>query len=207
MIIPPGASGVAFSETVDGDLRGKSSARGKISQVLGISSQWAWPAQVHGNEVLEVAKPGEAGQGDAVWSATPGLPIAVFTADCYGVVLRAEEAVGVAHAGWRGASSSVVTGLIEQMSLAGHVPRFAYVGPGIGSCCYEVGPDVSRKFESHLGKTTWGSVSVDLEASIRDEGEGMEVWSSDSCTFHEGSWFSYRRDGATSRLATIGWIP
>lgn len=206
MIAPPGATGVAFSDANDGDLRGSGAARERISSILGISHRWSWARQVHGNRVLEVSEPGEAGEADALWSMTPHLPLVVFTADCVGVVLQSDAAVGVAHAGWRGASDGVVSRLFEEMTLAGHEPSAAFLGPAIGSCCYEVGEDVAGLFEAR-SQTTWGTSSVDLARSVRGQLKGVDVWSSGACTYHEQPWFSHRRDRTPERLATIAWIP
>lgn len=207
MIRPPARSGVAFSEKSDGDLRADMTARTSVSNLLGISGEWAGVAQVHGNEVVRVAAPGSAGEADALWTTEPGLPLAVFTADCFGVVLHADGAVGVAHAGWRGAETGVVSRLRDQMSSAGRQPVLAEVGPGIGPCCFEVGPEVASLFGGKVSETTWGTRSVDLPMAIDEQLNGLYVWRSPGCTQHEDGWFSHRRDGTRSRLAAIGWLP
>ena len=205
MIRPPGKDGVVFSERDDGDLRSDDVARSRLSGALGISDAWACVRQVHGSDVIRVDGPGEAGDADGVWSAVPGVPVAVFTADCFGVVLSADEAVGVAHAGWRGAASGVVANLRAEMTQGGHRPHRAAIGPGIGPCCFEVGPEVSARFEEAPAMTSWGSPSVDLVRAIEGQLVGLETWVADSCTFHEERWFSHRRDGTNKRLATVGW--
>jgi len=207
MIRPPSRNGVAFSEASDGDLRGDSSARGRLSGTLGISAAWATVSQVHGGDVAFVEGPVDAGEADALWTTIAGLPLAVFTADCFGVVLHATGAVGVAHAGWRGADVGVVARLREEMRQAGHEPHRGEVGPGIQPCCFEVGPEVTSRFPDQTAETTWGTPSVDLAASISDQLVGIDLWSVTSCTLHEDRWFSHRRDGTLHRLATIGWLP
>ncbi len=206
MIRPPGMDRVAFSERADGDLRSDLRARAVFSEELAISDRWATARQVHGDAVVAVDHAGVAGEADAVWTSTPGLPVAVFTADCFGVVLVSEEAVGVAHAGWRGARSGVVSMLRAEMADAGHVPKFGAVGPGIGSCCFEVGPEVATSFPDDVATTTWGTTSVDLVGSLRRQLDGVQLWIADACTFHEDHWFSHRRDATTRRLATVGWL-
>lgn len=207
MIRPPWRSGVAFSEEGDGDLRGNSGARNRLSARIGISSSWATVRQVHGGDVVFVDAPGDAGTADALWTTMTDLPLAVFTADCFGVVLQADSAVGVAHAGWRGADQAVVANLRREMSEAGYEPGRGAIGPGIGSCCFEVGPEVVARFRNHTAETTWGTSSVDLAAVIGDQLEGVATWSVEGCTHHEDRWFSHRRDGTLHRLATIGWLP
>lgn len=204
---PPGWDGVAFTDSSDGDIRNDSEARRAVADRLGVSRQWAEVRQVHGSEVRRVESPGIAGDADALWTGEPGLPLSVFTADCFGIVLRAPDAVGVAHAGWRGAASGVVPRLREEMSDGGHPPDRAAVGPGIGPCCFEVGAEVARRFPGRVAETRWGTASVDLPGVVVDQLDGLEVWSSGACTMHEEGWFSHRATGTTNRLATIGWLP
>lgn len=207
MIGPPHLDGVVFSQAAEGDLRHDEAARAELSRSLGISPNWAWVRQVHQSEVLRVTTPGLAGEADALWTEIPGLPIAVFTADCFGVVLRSGAAVGIAHAGWRGAMRGVVTALREEMTKAGHGPHAAAVGPGIGPCCFEVGSEVSSNFPDSVSSTRWQTTSVDLPDSIRRELEGLETWMSTDCTVHDPGWYSHRALGSQERMATLAWIP
>jgi YfiH family protein len=203
---PPGIDGVAFTDGGDGDQRSDMTARSAVSSWLGISRQWATLRQVHGARVVKALGPGELEEGDAIWTDRPEVPLAVFTADCFGVVLIAPGAVGVAHTGWRGAASGVVTALAEEMGKYGYPPRLAAIGPGIGPCCFEVGPEVATRFPLDLAETTWGSTSVDLVAVIRRELEGMEVWLSGACTMHQPGLFSFRESRTLLRHATITWV-
>ena len=207
MILVPGGDGVAFTEAEDGDQRQDRKNRNAVSAALGLPGEWASVTQIHGDTVYRVDGPGLIGDGDGLWSTVPRLPLAVFTADCFGVVLHAPDAVGVAHAGWRGARAGLVTRLRKEMADAGHDPTRAALGPGIGACCFEVGEEVATEFGRFRSMTTRGTTSVDLAASIGSELSGLEVWSTDSCTLHHPGWFSYRRDQTPLRLATIGWLP
>lgn len=207
MIRPPSRNGVAFSEATDGDLRGDIAARTRASQALGVTDEWATVRQVHGRGVVRVGAAGDAGAADALWTTASGLPLAVFTADCFGVVLHSDAAVGVAHAGWRGADAGVVAALRDEMGLAGHDPIRAEIGAGIGPCCFEVGPEVAERFKDHVGETTWGTTSVDLVNAIEGQLAGIATWYVDGCTHHEDTWFSHRRDQTGRRLGTIGWLP
>ncbi len=206
MIRPPGQGGVLFTEASDGDQRFDATARELLSAAAGIDSHWATLTQVHGRRVLGVDVAGLAGEADALWTERSGLPLAVFTADCYGVVLRAPGAVGIAHAGWRGVEAGVVGALRDTMTRAGHSPVSAFVGPGIGSCCFEVGPEVAERFEGHTSLTTWNSQSVDLAGTLKDQLADLTPIRVGTCTFHEPDWFSHRRTGASSRMATITWL-
>ena len=204
MIRPPW-DGVAFSDAADGDIRNDLTARARLAVRLAIEPEWASVRQVHGSVVLKADAPGDVGEADAIWTDRRDLPVAVFTADCLGVALLSSGAVGVAHAGWRGAAAGVVAHLREQMSGEGHHPDRAAVGPGIGPCCFEVGPEVADRFDT-VSKTSWGTTSVDLAGSVAADLAGIEVWDSRACTHHGENWFSHRRDATKDRLATVAWL-
>lgn len=192
-----------FTESGDGDLRGDIEARHRLSRRLGISEEWAVVDQVHGSDVVDVVAPGNHGRADGLFTEVPDLPLAVFTADCLGVVLMADRAIGVAHAGWRGAAAGVVTALHERFESAGLEVSRAVIGPHIRSCCFEVGPEVAERFPGHVTETSWGSTSVDLAGVVRAQLPGVEVEDFGACTFHEEGWFSHRRDSDPRRLATL----
>jgi YfiH family protein len=210
MIHPPdpttSGSGAAFSDAADGDIRGDVGRRSGLARGLGIPGEWATLTQVHGSVVIEVDRPGDHGEADAMFTSQVGLPLAIFTADCAGVVIHAPGAVGVAHAGWRGAASGVVEALVTDMRRAGFNPRSAAVGPTLGPCCLEVGPEVSALFEGFTASTTWNSRSVDLLKAVEAQLPGLEIWSAGNCTLHEPGWFSHRRDRTQARMAAIGWL-
>ena len=206
MIRPPQLAGAAFSEASDGDIRNDFDARASLSEALGVSDSWATVHQVHGSDVVRAADSGDAGNADAVWTTEPGIPVAIFTADCFGVVMSAPGAVGVAHAGWRGVLAGVVSELRSVMVRSGHSPTRAAIGPGIGPCCFEVGAEVSRQFPGDGAMTTWDTSSVDLSGSILRQLDGLETWVSKGCTHHDDGWFSHRRNGRPDRLAAIGWV-
>jgi hypothetical protein len=93
--------------------------------------------------------------GDGLITATPGLLLAIQTADCLPVILvdTRHRAVGVFHAGWRGTVKRIVEkGVGEMFRHFGTRPRDlkAAIGPGIQGCCYEVGEEVRTKFESQF---------------------------------------------------------
>lgn len=93
--------------------------------------------------------------GDGLITNTPGVMLGVQTADCLPVILAdtKNRAVGVFHAGWRGTVKRIVEKGLGQMRLwFGTDPRHvkAAIGPGIHSCCYEVGAEVRAQFESQF---------------------------------------------------------
>jgi hypothetical protein len=99
--------------------------------------------QVHGRTARVVVAPEQGRRdGDALVSRTPGLLLAVTTADCVPVLL-ADRAAGVAaavHAGWRGAVAGVVEAAVATMVELGAEPArlVVAIGPCIRRHAYEV---------------------------------------------------------------------
>jgi len=206
MILPPGFSGTAFGAAHDGDGRMREADRIAFSERLGVSTGWAYLRQVHGGTVVRAEAPGLLGDADGMFSTVPMLPMAVATADCYPIVMEADGAAGIAHAGWRGVVAGTVTALRTAMSAAGAAPVRAAVGPGIGACCFEVGSDVASRFPGLESRTSWGTPSVDLlEAIVRQLG-GLDVWVSGVCTHCGDGHQSYRRDGTDERQVAVAWV-
>ena len=103
--------------------------------------------QVHSADVVTVTKPfAERPKADALVTATPGLALAVLTADCAPVLLadRNSGVVGAAHAGWRGAAGGILEAAVGAMTVLGAHPEAmtAVVGPTIAQASYEVGADM-----------------------------------------------------------------
>jgi polyphenol oxidase len=119
-----------------------------------------WPLvtlrQIHSDIIRFVDSPPESQlAGDGLITATPGLLLGIQTADCLPIILvdPKRRAVGVFHAGWRGTVKRIVEkGVGEMRRRFGSRPRDleAAIGPGIQSCCYEVGGEVREKFESQF---------------------------------------------------------
>lgn len=103
--------------------------------------------------VTGIPKPGLA--GDGVITQTPGILLAILTADCLPVILvdAKRRAVGVFHAGWRGTVKRIVEkGVGEMFRRFGTRPGDlrAAIGPGVHGCCYNVGPELRTQFESQF---------------------------------------------------------
>jgi YfiH family protein len=113
-------------------------------------------SQIHSDIIHVVnAAPEQPLQGDALVTATPGLLIAVQAADCIPILLADPEhrVVAAIHAGWRGTLKRIAEKTVGRMRmLFGTRPEkiIAAIGPGIGRCCYEVGPEVAKEFASQF---------------------------------------------------------
>lgn len=142
-----------------GPLRLIGAAEGRAALVRaagGDPSALAVPEQVHGARVAvaEHAASMHAGT-DALVTATRGVPLFVQGADCPLVALYDERARvgGVVHSGWRGTVARVGAAAIAAMRELGASPErlVAAVFPGIGPCCFEVGPEVRDEFARAFG--------------------------------------------------------
>jgi len=207
MIRPDGVPGVAFGTALDGDPRLDDAIRLELSGLLEIPSSWAWVRQMHGVTVVEPDRPGLGAEADALITTDPALPIAISVADCLPVALVADGAVGLVHAGWRGAAAGVVAAAASALAARGHPPRAAVIGPGIGSCCFEVGEDVAKQFPENRAHTSWGAVSVDLQGVVAADLDEIDVHVVSGCTHHEDRFHSYRRDGSSLRQFGVAWVP
>lgn len=94
---------------------------------------------------------------DGLLTNEPGVALVCFGADCTTVLLYDPEkqAAAAVHAGWRGMAQGIVGRAVEQMQAAfGSRPEClrAAIGPCIGRCCFEVGPEVPEAMRAALGK-------------------------------------------------------
>jgi len=109
--------------------------------------------QVHSAEAICITRSvpeSERPEVDAMATATPGLALAIVTADCAPILLADESAgvIGAAHAGWRGAQGGVIeAAIVEMEKLGAQRSRIAAaVGPCIAQESYEVGADMRAHF-------------------------------------------------------------
>lgn len=137
--------------------------RAAVATQLGVPpSHLVSPHQVHSADVVAIAAPwGEdkdRPRADALVTATPGLAVAIVTADCTPVLFADHDAgvVAAAHAGWRGARDGVLEATLTSMESVGATRAriTAVVGPCISGANYEVG----HEFQQQL-------ISVDSDAA------------------------------------------
>jgi YfiH family protein len=165
--------------------------------------------QEHAATVRRARAGGRGEPGDGLWTDEPGIPMLKLTADCVPVAVARTDRPGLAllHAGWRGLLEGVIAHGVS--AIAGRAR--AAVGPAIGPCCYEVGPEVAEPFADRFGREVVRGRTVDLwaatERALRDEGI-TSIERFDVCTScHPDLFFSHRRDGGvTGRQGVIGHV-
>ena len=165
--------------------------------------------QQHSATVNRAQAGGRGEPGDGLWTDEPGVAVLKLTADCVPIALVREDRPGLAllHAGWRG----LLEGIVDEGVAAVGGKLLAAVGPAIGPCCYEVGPEVAEPFRRRFGTDVVKGRMLDLWiAAERALGEAgvATVERFDICTScNPELFFSHRRDdGVTGRQGVIGIV-
>ncbi len=193
--------------------------RESLQQALGV--RLAFGGQVHGTHVRRVtASPDQdprAGtapaEADGQLTALARVAPMVLTADCLPIAIGGGGVVGMLHAGWRGLAGGIIArgvAALRELSGSGQ-PVVAAIGPGAGSCCYEVSEDVHDQFAAREADLRRGC-NLDLKAiatlELRRAGVA-DVHDAGLCTIcsDPALFYSHRREhGVTGRQAGIAWL-
>ncbi len=177
--------------------------------------------QVHGDRVVRVDDPAtfrDDAQGDALTTDRAGVLITVATADCVPILLfdPVRSAISAIHAGWRGTLLGIAKRAVSEMGRHfGSRPGdlMAAIGPAIGPCCFEVGPEVWRGVgpdyrDAVVARGTGEKRMLDLPRlnALQMEEAGLlpaRIALCDRCTACAPELFySYRREGKTGRMVS-----
>jgi YfiH family protein len=191
--------------------------RERLADAAGVDAErvaMGW--QVHGSDVREwteppadlaYAQPGDKDlfRVDGHVTSLRAVGLLVLVADCYPVALSDGVRVAMLHCGWR----PLAGGIVENAVAGFEDSPSAAVGPGIGGCCYEVGPEVLEAFADvdHVADGRMLDLRAVAEARLRAAGV-QDVRHVDHCTYERDDlFFSHRRDGGvTGRQAGIAWL-
>lgn len=195
-----------------------------LCRSLGFPASPQWLSQVHGRTVVDARADGVLREGDAAYTDCPDTVCAILTADCLPVVIADCEGTetAVAHCGWRGLAAGVLEATLARFRSPASQLQ-AWLGPAISQAAFEVGAEVRAAFLQRAGgrsardtaaaaflSASDGKYHADLYALARQilETHGVyRISGGGRCTFaEEESFFSYRRDGLTGRMATLAWI-
>lgn len=190
--------------------------------------------QVHGAAIARVraGDPPEAIarlEADGLCSDASGVTLGIFVADCIPALLADPRtgAFAAVHAGWRGTVAGVLPAAVGTLATEfGARPEDLRValGPAIGPCCFEVGPEVVAAFLASIPdarergvvlpspRGAPGKANVDLKAANRLllERAGVAPEAIDAgpeCTHCDRArFFSFRRDGSATgqQMGVIG---
>lgn len=165
--------------------------------------------QVHSTRVALITEPVEASalEADALVTATPGIALAILTADCTPILFADPDAgvVGAAHAGWRGAAEGIIPKTLDAMlALGADLSRIrAAYGPTIYGANYEVGEKFRDDFlaidpsgADHFHTPQGGDVHFDLPGFVEEQLTAAGLASVErvgSCTYASPErYFSHR---------------
>jgi len=166
-------------------------------EALGLApDRLAFNRQVHSPTVRRAAPALRGAPGDGLWTTDADLPLLAMSADCLPIAVARTgpepRGLAVLHAGWRGLAEGVVEAGVAAL---GPGEKSAVIGPAIGPCCYEVGPEVSSRFDADLTRGGKLDLWSAAERALRAAGVGR-VDRLDICTRdHPELFFSHRRDG------------
>lgn len=175
--------------------------------------------QVHGSTVLRLSNAQEdlarasRQASDALFTTTPGIALAISTADCVPLLLHDPTCglIAAVHVGWRGVAAAIIERVVERLGNevgCDAANLRAGIGPAIGACCYEVGRDVYEAFAAVgvAGAETFLPTSQDrwhldlagaVRRLLRRSGlRGAHIGTLPLCTkCHPAYFYSHRRQG------------
>lgn len=194
--------------------------RARVTAALAADGRLRLLRQVHGSHVCTAPWEGSP-DGDGAVAFAAGELLGIETADCLPVLIvdPSRRAVAAAHAGWRGTAAGVAARAAEALIASGSRPRdlLAALGPAIGVCCYEVGPDVEEAFgpagAPFFRPGPRGRAHLDVRAANRAQlvAAGLEdraIHDVADCTYHlADSYHSFRRhgQGAGRMISFVGF--
>lgn len=204
--------------------------RAKLCSCLGIKLERLTTAQqVHRDGVVIVDEQLVGSGSKSYLTAIPetdalitdlfNVPLAVFLADCLPVVLvdPVQRVIAVVHAGWKGIEQQIIIRVARMLKKKFGTQGskvLAFIGPTIGSCCYNVDFKRARIFNKFPGAVMKekGDYYLDLTTLARQQlfNSGLlakHIFEASMCTSClEGRFFSYRRRAITGRQAALAMI-
>ena len=182
-----------------------------------LPSEPVWLNQVHGINVVDAANTDCVPDADASFTTRKNVVCVTMTADCLPILVcdSAGTAVASIHAGWRSLCDGVIEATIAKMQTNSS-DLMAWLGPAIGPNAFEVGAEVREQFMAKDAKAELAFkqhndkylADIYQIATQRLNNLGItQIYGGGECTFtDEKRFFSFRRDGATGRMATLIWL-
>ncbi len=174
------------------------------------------PRQTHSNHVATVSGPCILPDTDGAITQEKDVVLSIQVADCIPLFLMntSTQAFGLIHSGWRGTQLNIGPVALRQLVNGQPESIKAVIGPSIGQCCFEVGPEVANVFSSNRSIPGKGDRRMlDLKSIVKDQllETGLSehhILVDDQCTYcKQDRYFSYRREGeqAGRMVAVAGW--
>ena len=166
--------------------------------------------QVHGNTVQIITNSDqESPTCDALVTATPGISLAVLTADCIPLLLSSANVVAAVHVGRRGLVNGVARKTLQTMHELGATTITGKLGPSICGTCYEVDQntfdEVVGLYPLARSSTARKTPALDLAKALIADLESLSVACTvdPRCTNEDPDLFSYRKSHRTGRQAGL----
>lgn len=170
--------------------------------------------QIHSANIYDLDNKDENKNGgyDGIITSKSDLPIGILTADCFSVQLIGKNNIANLHCGWRSIYSGILNNAVNIFQSRGDKINTAIVNIGICTDCYEVSPDLVKKFKEKFG---FNDIYIEKNSGyyldLRKIIENILKFSGvnriihlQRCTFHNKYLYSYRRDGEkTGRLLSV----
>lgn len=180
-----------------------------------------WIEQVHGKKLIQLPKDITSRKADGCYSKEKNVICAVRTADCLPILITDTRGTFVLtiHAGWRGLGMGIIEEAINKINSSNDL--IVWLGPCISQENFEVGLDVYEFFnkydkncisafiEKSKGKFL---LSLTKAAKLKLKASGVQFAygngiTQNYCTYHDAdTFYSYRRDTVTGRMATLIWM-
>jgi polyphenol oxidase len=197
---------------------GRDETRRRVTAAVADAGRLQLLHQVHGACVQDAPWVGRP-EADASVADRPGLILGIETADCQPVLLvdPVRRQVAAAHAGWRGTVQRVTRAAVDALVARGSKPSdiVAALGPSIGPCCYEVGPELQEAFgpsgAGFFRPGPRGKPHLDVRAAnvLQLEEAGIpasHIHHVADCTMCRADLYhSYRRDGKDAGRM-VSWV-
>lgn len=219
-----GVSNVPFdsfnlADHVGDDPKAVAENRKKLHDLLHLPSEPLWLKQDHTNIIVNPTISDERYGDGAYYKIEPGTQspvLAIMTADCLPILIttQAGNEIAALHGGWRGLLAGVIESGVQHFQATPD-ELIVWFGPAIGQKHFEVGQEV---YDAFIQKND----VYNLAFESRNNRFFMDIYQTAIITLHmlnihnityeplctysdAESFFSYRRDGQTGRMATLIW--
>lgn len=216
--------GCNLATHVGDNLQDVETNRTMLQSILPESVSVRWLNQVHGTEIVQADQNCSVVSADASFTKEPGVACCIMVADCMPVLMTTSTGniVAAVHGGWRGLAGGILETTVKQVFQEDD-EVIAWLGPAIGACHFEVGPEVKESFEigsidsdssdyenCFSPSVNEGKYMADLYKIVRAKLSSLGVNSIHGggfCTYcQESEFYSHRRQNPTGRMASLIYL-
>jgi YfiH family protein len=211
--------GLNLAQHVGDEPAAVESNRRRLVSACRLPSTPIWMNQIHGTTIIDAGEIANTKliSADGAYAGEPNLVLAILSADCLPIVVCDDlgQELALIHAGWKGLFRGIVESAIGKFQ-APPARLLAWIGPGISQHAYIVDDQFRQRFidfDSQLkcsffpDGAHWRADLYKIAEHLLNRCGVIQVSRYGGCTFNDVErFYSYRRDGSTGRMATIGWL-